>query len=154
MWIALQTMVMKSLEYPLPALTLTENECKEIMWIVLKTFLPNAGVNRYISRDLLYAGLEKQGLGLNNPFITQGLSHVADVMDHQWKKTMTGHLITESLEHMRLEIGCNMDILMEKCEKYEALVLTKSWIQNTWQFMSQYGIQLDEKTPKIPLAWK
>ena len=33
-WIALTTMVMKSLEYPLPTLTLAESECTKIMWIV------------------------------------------------------------------------------------------------------------------------
>ena len=39
-WISLNTMALKSLEYPLPALTLSETECTSIMWPVLKQFLP------------------------------------------------------------------------------------------------------------------
>ena len=34
-WLALNSMVMRSLEYPSSATTLTEKECKDIMWTVL-----------------------------------------------------------------------------------------------------------------------
>lgn len=58
-WITLTTMIMKSLEYPLAATTLSEAECTEIMWIILKETLPKTGINRYICRDVLYGTKHK-----------------------------------------------------------------------------------------------
>ena len=61
-WIALKTMVMKSLEYVLPATTLTKAQCDKIMWQLLQHFLPRAGINRYVKRDVLYAPVTIQDL--------------------------------------------------------------------------------------------
>ena len=51
-WLALTTMAMKSIDYALPATTLTESECDQIMWRLLKSFLPKSGVNRYIVQNM------------------------------------------------------------------------------------------------------
>ena len=53
-WLSLNMMAMKSFEYAIPAMTWTEKQYQEIMKPVLKHFLPKAGINRNISRDLLY----------------------------------------------------------------------------------------------------
>ena len=42
-WTALNLVSMKSLEYSLPALTLTEKECTTIMWPLLEGYLPKIG---------------------------------------------------------------------------------------------------------------
>ena len=151
-WIALQTMAMKSIEYPLPALTLSEEECEKIMWILLQAFLPKLGINRYMKRDVVYGGKSQQGLGIKNLFISQGLTHVNDLIEHVWKNTITGHLIISSLENLRLELGCNIPILASDYDKYEDLILTESWIQHTWRFMSQYDMQVYDDTRQIPTA--
>ena len=54
-WLALTTMATKSIEYPLPALTLTEKECSSTMWPILKEFLLRSGMNRNMKRDLIYS---------------------------------------------------------------------------------------------------
>ena len=80
-WLGLTTMALKSIEYSLPATTFTEQECDKIMWQLLKHFLPKSGINRYIKRDVLYAPITLQGLGLKNLYITQGLSHINDIVE-------------------------------------------------------------------------
>ena len=52
-WVVLTTMAMKSLEYSLPAPTLTENECNKIMWQLLNKILPKSGINRNIKKEVL-----------------------------------------------------------------------------------------------------
>ena len=151
-WIALTTMAMKSVKYPLPELTLTEKECEEIMWILIKTFLPRTGINRNIKRDVLYGDLEVQGLGIKSLYLTQGLSHIADIIEHTWKQTITGHLIKVCLENLRIELGCNIPILESKYEDYDEIIMTESWIQSTWLFMSGNSIKLKDNTPFIPLG--
>ena len=53
-WQALTQTIMKKLEYPLLALTLTEDEGDFIMAPILNSGLPSAGLCRNIPRALLY----------------------------------------------------------------------------------------------------
>ena len=52
-WVSLTMMIMKSFEYILPAMALSQEEHRKIMAPVLKQFLPKAGINSTIARDLL-----------------------------------------------------------------------------------------------------
>ena len=81
-WLSLNMMTLKSLEYSIPAMTFTKEEYQQIMSPVLKHFLPKAGINRNIPRDLLYAPASIQGFDLKDPFIVQGIEHTKDITEH------------------------------------------------------------------------
>ena len=149
-WTALNTVAFKSIEYALPALTLSEKECISVIWPLLKVFLPRCGISRTIKRDVLYGPIELQGFGLKNIFLTQGISHINTIIEHMKKKTMTGFFLQANLEQLRLEIGENDHILSKNYDNYADLILTDSWIQNTWQFMSQHQLTLKEGTVNLP----
>ena len=53
------------------------------------------------------------------------------------------------MEHLRLELGSNCDILSSDYNKYKPLILTNSWIQNTLEFMTEQSITIDIHTPTI-----
>ena len=142
-WLGLTSMATKSLEYCLPATTLSESQCNQIMWKLIQSFLPKSGINRYIKRDVLYSPVSLQGLGLKNLYILQGLYHINDIIEHTWKQSITGHFIMTSLEALRLELGINKHILNSKYEQYESLIMTPSWISDTWRFISEHDIKLD-----------
>ena len=147
-WIGLVTMATKSIEYCLPATTLTETQCTNIMWPMLKNFLPKSGINRHIRREVLYALPSSQGLGLKNLYINQGVQHVNEIIEHCWKNNMTGHFIQTSLEYMRLELGMDIPILESNYNKYCDYLMTESWIRHTWKFMSDRNIQIGlQQTP-------
>ena len=150
-WTSLSMMALKSLEYILPAMTLSETECNDIMKPVLKQFLPKIGINRNIKRDLLFAPSKLQGLNLKNPFLTQGIAHVKDLCENLWKQTTTGKLMNFNLQQLRIELGTNDPILSSSYEDFQHLLLTDSLITSTWQFMSKHGITLKDNTPSIPL---
>ena len=150
-WLALTTMATKSIEYPLPALTLSEKECTSIMWPILKEFLPRSGMNRNMKRDLIYSSNKFQGLGLKNVYLLQGIAHVSDIIEHSWKRTITGHFIRMCLEALRLEIGVNGPIFQKRYLDYEKILLTKSWIQHSWEFASKFDIRWDEYTIDVPM---
>ena len=95
---------------------------------------------------MLYALPDSQGMGLRNLYLTQGISHVNEIIEHTWKQSITGHFINISLEQLRLEIGVNINILMEDYSKYSSLKLTDSWILNTWRFMSVFFIPTCESS--------
>ncbi len=148
-WTALNTVALKSLEYALPSLTLTEQECISIMWPLLRVLLPKAGITRYISRDVLYGPTHRQGLGLHNMYLTQGNSHVTSIIEHLWKESLTGFFIKSNLEHLRLEIGENGNILEKDFTRFASSILTPSWISHTWNYMTEQGITLADNTAEI-----
>ena len=104
-WTALHTTIMKKLDYPLIALTLTEAECNGIMAPVLSGGLSQIGICQSMARALVYAPTKYQGLGINKLYTTQGLGHVRALINHIWRDTDTGKLLRTSLEFAKLEAG-------------------------------------------------
>ena len=73
-WQALTLTVMKKLEYPLIALTLTEKDCIYIMAPILESGLPKAGICRNTPRALIYGNKKHQGFGLHKLHTTMGIN--------------------------------------------------------------------------------
>ena len=72
-WIALKTTVMKTIEYPLPALTLTEEESRRVMAPILEAGLRTSGICSRMARALVYGPKKFQGLGLKSLYVKQGI---------------------------------------------------------------------------------
>ena len=145
-WTALNAVAIKKIEYALPALTLTAKELKSTMWPLLQVLLPRAGINRNFKRDILYAPQGVQGLGMKDVYLTQGINHIIDIIDHTWKKTLTGHFIKCSLECLRLETGLTGHLLSLDYYESSPFLLNESWIENTWQFLTDNSITLQDNT--------
>ena len=47
------------------ALTLTKKECVQIMWPLLKSYLPKSGLNWHFPLDILYGQVDKHGVVLD-----------------------------------------------------------------------------------------
>ena len=103
-WLALTMTIMKKLEYALPALTLTEEECNFIMAPALAAGLPKAGISRTTPRAVIFGSKEFQGFGLHKLHTTMGINHIQALLDHTWSKSVTGQLMRVSLENMKLEL--------------------------------------------------
>lgn len=149
-WLGLTTMTMKALEYPLSATTLSEKQCNTVMRPILNAFLPKAEINRNFPFAVLYGTIASQGLGLKSLYLTQGITHVMDIMEQVWKGTTTGHFMHISMEYLRLELGINDDILSMNYHDYSHLIITPTWMTHTWEFLSSHDIHLDYNTPSIP----
>ena len=142
-WTAFNTTVMKTLEYPLLALTLTEEECNSIMAPVISGGLSNMGICRAMARSLVYGPLKNQGLGINKLFTTQGILHVRELINHIWRKTETGKLLQTSIEYAKLEVGTrgslfklNYDLFGHLCEE--------TWVKHLWKFIFDSGIEIED----------
>ena len=149
-WTTLTTVALKSIEYALPALTLTKEECTSVIWPLLKVLLPKIGISRTISRDVLYGPKSIQGIGLKDMYLVQGLSHITSIIEHQWKDSITGFFIKSNLEQLRLEIGENGNIFHKNYDLHDQCLLTDSWIRHTWKFATENNIQINDNTTNIP----
>ena len=144
-WLAVETTIMKSLEYPLPALTLTQNQCKEIMKPVLQAALAKSSLIKNFPRAVLYGPKQEGGLQLNDLYTSQGLSHIQKFQQHIDKPSITGKLIRVSMETAILEVGIGRNIFNLNYNKF-GLLLSECWIKSIWRYCSENNIMIDHKT--------
>ena len=148
-WQALETTIMKSLEYPLPALTLTETECTSIMHPILKAALPKTSISQSFPRKVLYGLLNEGGLGLNSLYYTQGAMHLEKFQSLLGTNTMTNSLLEVSLESAQLEIGIGRSIFQLDFQRY-GMLLTDCWVKHLWLFTQTNNIIILDRTTNFP----
>ena len=150
-WQSLTTQIMPQLEYPLPATTFTRQQCKEIISPVLKAGLSSSGIVRTISPAIVYGPLKYQGLGIHDLYVTQGTAHLEKLINHAYSiRDPTGQLLRASAQHLLLELGTGQQ-LFEHDYRTLGHVATRSWMKHTWQFCSEFGIQLESTLPTLQL---
>ena len=149
---AMDTTVMKSLEYPLPALTLTEKECQKIMAPVLEVTLPKSRVCRTYPRAVVYGPKGTLGLGMNNLYLVQGSKHIA--MLHQFLDTdsITGELLRHSIEITKIHLGHGQNLFTLDYSRLGRLT-PSTWISQLWGFCHKFDIHINDEvtsnaTPK------
>ena len=72
-WSALNSRIIKKLQYPLLALTLDKKECQKTEWPMLKYGLPASGISRTFPRDVLHGPAKFQGINLPSIFTSDPL---------------------------------------------------------------------------------
>lgn len=150
MYQALSTTIMKSLEYPLPATTLSSVQCDYIMKPIYKLCLPKLKVVGTFPISLRYSAIQHFGLQLPNLYWLQGYYHLDRLIRYAKSMHLTGQLIRHSLENLRLELGCNGQ-LFDLPYNTLSRIATDTWLTHTWKFISQYNLQLSLQVPDIPL---
>lgn len=148
-WQALETTIMKTMEYPLPALTLTATECNSIMQPILKAALPKTSISQSFPRKVLYGPLTEGGLGLNSLYYTQGTMHLEKFQILLGTSTMTNSLLQVSMESTQLEVGIGQSIFQLDFQKY-GLLLTDCWLKHLWSFTQSNNIILIDRFTNFP----
>ena len=142
-WITLNTTILKSLEYPLAATSLSKTELRGIVAPALTAGLRASGFNHSFPRAILYAPPSAQGLGVQNLFHTQHIRHIKDVVDQQWKKSPSEHFIGCTMEAFKLEAGVEGHIF-ESTVKIHWMNTPDLWALATLTFCQSYDITFKE----------
>ena len=150
-WQAMNTTILKTLAYPLPATTLSQTQCDHIMSPILQTCLPRMGIVRTFPRSLTYASNLHLGLDIPNLYWLQGYTHLDRILRFANSWHLTGQLLRHSREILRLELGCNGSLFALPFPIFGHLPTT-SWMTHTWKFLSESDIKLDVSVPEFPLA--
>ena len=142
-WTALHRTIVKGLEYPLAATTLTEAQLEEVLSPVLNSTLPRAGFVRTFPRSVVYAPVAFQGLGVTNLWDFQFCRHIQDILDQTWRNTPTGHLLQANLEAAKLEAGVYW-YLFDNPINITWFNTTASWIIKTYRYCQFQEIVFEE----------
>jgi hypothetical protein len=151
-WESMTTTILRTLHYPSPATTMTRKQCDTIMAPILQAGLHCSGIVRTFPGALVYGPIQQQGLGIPNLYTSQGIAHIKRILKYSpIEEDITGQLIRASMEQLKLEIGCNGPTLSLPYSVFAGLA-TKSWFQQTWQFMDEHQIRIEDTCPDFPLS--
>lgn len=145
---ALFTTIYKTLEYPLAALCLTEEECDDIMRPVLEVALPKMGLNRHFSRAVLYGPIALAGLEFRNLYDTSIIERTKMYLRHIDRPTLTGQLLRALVQQHKLELGLEGPLFSHDYQTVSHL-LTTTWIQSLWKACSEEAIMIPDHTECI-----
>ena len=96
-WFSLQYCIMKSLEYPLMATSLSKEQCDKIMRPIRTAVLPALGINRHLTKTIAHGPQRYQGIGIPDLWTIQGILKLWLAIQHGDATNITGH----NLEHPR-----------------------------------------------------
>ena len=142
-WQALETTILKTLRYPLPALCLTEKQCNHIMDPVLKASLPKSSIARTYPHKVLYGPKEEGGLNNENLYLYQGTSKIATLTEHLALNTMTGELLRCSIEAAKVEVGIGRNLFLLDFSIFGELC-TDSIVKHIWKFAHEHNIVIED----------
>ena len=142
-WTALRRTIIKGLEYPLAATTLSEAQLESVISPVLNSVLPRAGFARTFPRSVVYAPIAFQGLGVQNLWDFQFSRHIQDIVDQTWRDTPTGKLLRLNLEAAKLEAGV-YGHLFDNSLNVTWFNTNSSWIIETYRYCRFREIVFEE----------
>jgi hypothetical protein len=148
---ALKATIVKTLEYPLPAIFLSDAECNKLMSIILTAALPKARFNRHFCRRTLYAPGGYGGQEIANLKHSQTIAHVDMVIRHGTSDTLAGQQLHGSIEAAKLELGLPGDLFTQDFIRFGHLA-TNGWVRQAWREFVTDAICVTEQTPTLQLA--
>ena len=104
-WTALTTNISAKLKYPLACCTLTEKECKSIMFPAVKAALGKSGIASNLKSEFRDGPILDGGAGALSLFHFQGTSRTSLMVEHCTRNTPTGKQIRICIEDLVLETG-------------------------------------------------
>ena len=104
-WTALTTNISAKLKFPLACCTLTEKECKSIMYPAVRAALGKLGIASNLKAEFQDGPILDGGAGATSLFHYQGTSRIALLIEHCAKDTPTGKQIRICIEDLVLEAG-------------------------------------------------
>ena len=141
-WTALTTNISAKLKYPLPACTLTEKECKAIMWPALKAALPKSGISSYISTAYRDGPRDYGGAGCLSLFHYQGSTRTALIVEAINRKTPAGFFLLLCIEDVVLDTGQYGSLWDMEFKTISQYIQSHSLVYHMWKYNSENEIQL------------
>jgi hypothetical protein len=150
-WFSLILCMMKTLEYPLMATSLSKSQCDTIMKPILDAGLSALGFNCKMTRAVVYGPRRFQGVGIPNLWTLQGILKLRLAVAHGDAPTITGSSLRSVLALHTIELGLPGTVFQQDYSTFGNLATT-SWLKNLWEFCDETKIQLVPASQTLHLA--
>lgn len=144
------TSIFKSVEYILPATSMSGQECKKIDTAMHKTYLSRMGINKHLPLAYRYASKRYQGLNSLHVESQQLISKLQIFLTHMNQNTQLGLSIQAVMESTQLLTCMDTPFFQLSFSEYGFLIhKEKSWISHLWEMITRYAIKIhcNVKTP-------
>jgi hypothetical protein len=148
---ALTHSILPSLIYPLPCMTITDREGKQILWPLLSAALPKMGVIPTLGYDFVHGSPILYGLAIQELYHTCFAKQLEMFIQHSWKNSLTGMLICILLEEFFIEAGTSHKFFKEsRGSRLEQWLLTENtWLRGLRQYALNQNIFIDIREEQI-----
>ena len=96
---------MPTLSYRMIVTQFTEQQWNKAIRPAIQATCNAAGMAKNIAHAILYGPLEYQGIGVQNPYILQGIIHIIAFLNEATCNSSTGELLWTNAELFRVEMG-------------------------------------------------
>ena len=140
---ALKVNVSTRLKYPLACCTLSEKDCKLIMYPAVQAALGKAGIASNLSTRARDGPITSGGAGILSLYHYQGMSRIAALIEQVVRKTPTGSQIIICIEDLVLDIGMYGRLWDMPFEDYSKYVPKHSWIFAICEYINKHNIEIN-----------
>ena len=141
--VALKVNVSARLKYPLACCTLSEKDCKSIMYPAVRAALGKAGIASNLSTRARDGPITSGGAGILSLYHYQGTSRIAALIEQVVRKTPTGSQIIMCIEDLVLDTGMYGRLWDMPFEDYCKYVPKHSWIFAICEYIFKHNIEIN-----------
>ena len=146
----IKSTIMKTIEYPMALTHFTQKQWFNIMSPALMAGLPKAGVCRNFPRNMVFAPLRFQGLGLPHPRVTQVMHHLSVLQKHLTKPSQSTPYLKAVLEGHRLETGTSFPLFQQVFQN-TAILTTDTWVKRVWEELDSLEVHVEPEAAELPV---
>lgn len=129
LWHAIKSSIFPRLSWPLPCMSISLRESKQLLRPILDAALPKLHIVSTLGYDYIHGSAAFQGLGLPELYHAGYSKQLEMLVDHLWKQTHTGHFIQIVIQEFILEAGSMQPLFCpDRNSRLSSWLLT----QNTW----------------------
>lgn len=140
---ALKTTISAKLKYPLACSTLSEKECKSIMYPALRAALGKSGFASNLPTRVRDGPISSGGAGIISLFHFQGSARIAALVEHVMRGTPTGKQILMCVEDLALDAGMYGLLWNMPFPKIKKWIERHSWIYAILEYNHDNNISIN-----------
>ena len=141
--------IQKSINYPLPTLSLTETQCDKLSNKLYSKVLPKCGVSSKFPIQFRYLPFRFQGLSLPNMYLNQELNKLQELININGNESICWDQLNLGLQSLQLDIGLQKLPYNYLYSQY-AFLSKPTWILSQWKFLSEHGITIKSWEHNLP----
>jgi ribonuclease HI len=149
-YLSYMTFFLPKIRFPLPALTLTEQQCAKIQSPALNALLPKLHFNRHTARSIIHGPIKFGGVNLPHVYTYQCIGQLELFLGHIRSQDKTSELIMISISNLQLIVGSSTSFFNLPFPQYAKWVIP-GWLTSLWKFLHRVNFSLQIKRQWTPI---
>jgi hypothetical protein len=148
-WYSFTNSFMKTIEYPMEAVSFSEEDWDEILQPVMGILLQRSGIASTFPRKLVWTAAKYQGLGAQHPFYLMLFKQLSVVLIEPQHGSHAGDQLVFSAEELRRETGFPGHFADIPVAVLSSDAITNCWMKSLLLRLQNLGVRLEDHLPKL-----